>query len=272
MLTRPTPPPSTPPSSTVAFGEILAESGNTDDFLRRFNGKEQSQLSDLSYYGYRYFDPFSLTWTQADPLYRFAPDLAYDQPRRMNLYSFSLNNPLRYVDPDGKNPAICLEDPELCIAGAEETAVVIEDAAVSAKDHLYYGLVALGTAIGDVVRPAPSPAPTINDDASLPHTKPDVRYAPHEPPKPLEMGKGERRRARKNPNPNKPKSKDLDSGKRKNDGGPRSGKDKAKRLKERRRAPPPESPNPPTEPAPEQPPTPPKDKDPSTGGEIVDLD
>ena len=86
------------------FGEILAESGDSDAFIHRFNGKEQDELTDLSYYGYRYFDPYSLTWTQADPLYRFAPDLAWDQPRRMNLYAFSLNNPLRYLDPDGKNP------------------------------------------------------------------------------------------------------------------------------------------------------------------------
>lgn len=86
------------------FGEILAESGDSDSYIHRFNGKEQDELTDLSYYGYRYFDPYSLNWTQADPLYRFAPDLAWDQPRRMNLYAFSLNNPLRYVDPDGMNP------------------------------------------------------------------------------------------------------------------------------------------------------------------------
>jgi RHS repeat-associated protein len=84
------------------FGEILAQTGTTDDYLRRFNGKEQDQLTDLSYYGFRYFDPLSLTWSQADPLYRFAPDAAWDEPRRANLYAFSLNNPARMVDPDGE--------------------------------------------------------------------------------------------------------------------------------------------------------------------------
>src|SRR5690606_35041633 len=67
-------------------------------------GKEHDQLTDLYYYGFRYFDPLSLTWTQADPLYRFVPDLAYDEPRRMNLYVFSLQNPLRFVDPNGMEP------------------------------------------------------------------------------------------------------------------------------------------------------------------------
>lgn len=46
--------------------------------------------------------PPTLTWTQADPLYQFAQDLAWDEPRRGNIYAFSLNNPLRYFDPDGR--------------------------------------------------------------------------------------------------------------------------------------------------------------------------
>jgi RHS repeat-associated protein len=84
------------------FGEILAESGDTPNFIHRYNGKEQDKLTNLSYYGYRYFDPYSLSWTQADPLFRFVPDLAWDQPRRSNLYVFSLSNPLRYLDVDGR--------------------------------------------------------------------------------------------------------------------------------------------------------------------------
>jgi RHS repeat-associated protein len=63
-------------------------------------GKEHDQLTSLSYYGFRFYDRLTLTWTQADPLYRLVPDLAWDEPRRANLYSFSLNNPLRYIDPD----------------------------------------------------------------------------------------------------------------------------------------------------------------------------
>ncbi len=84
-----------------AFGEILAQVGSGDNHLRRFNGKEYDTLSALSYYGFRYYDSLALGWTQADPLYRFVPDMAFDAPRLMNLYAFSLNNPLRYVDPDG---------------------------------------------------------------------------------------------------------------------------------------------------------------------------
>jgi hypothetical protein len=37
----------------------------------------------------------------ADPAYRLAPDFAYDEPQRANLYAYSLNNPMRWIDPDG---------------------------------------------------------------------------------------------------------------------------------------------------------------------------
>ncbi len=84
------------------FGEVVASVGaEEDDHLRRFNGKEADLESGLSYYGYRYYDSKSLSWTQADPLYLFAPDIGFDQPRLMTLYAFSLNNPIRYMDPDG---------------------------------------------------------------------------------------------------------------------------------------------------------------------------
>ena len=84
------------------FGETLREVGNeAAEVTRRFNGKEHDELSGLSYYGARYYDPLSLAWTQADPLYRVVPDTANAEPRRMSAYAFSLNNPLRYVDPDG---------------------------------------------------------------------------------------------------------------------------------------------------------------------------
>ncbi len=86
------------------YGEIVDSVGQEqDDHLRRFNGKESDQLSKLSYYGYRYYDSQSLSWTQADPLYLFVPDVGMDDPRRMSLYTFSLNNPIRYLDPDGRD-------------------------------------------------------------------------------------------------------------------------------------------------------------------------
>jgi RHS repeat-associated protein len=88
------------------FGEQLyAQGPAAADYHRLYNGEEHDEFTSLSYYGARYYDRLTLTWTQFDPLYRLAPDLAWDEPRRGSLYSFSLNNPLRYIDPDGLDPA-----------------------------------------------------------------------------------------------------------------------------------------------------------------------
>ncbi|HUH05229.1 MAG TPA: RHS repeat-associated core domain-containing protein, partial [Kofleriaceae bacterium] len=76
------------------FGEILDAIGDPDEHLKRFNGKDADKVSGLNYYGYRYYDPLSLTWSQADPMYRFLPDAAWSEPRRANLYVFSGNNPM----------------------------------------------------------------------------------------------------------------------------------------------------------------------------------
>jgi RHS repeat-associated protein len=86
-----------------AFGEVLyAEGANALEYDRRYNGKPHDEVSGLRYYGARYYDPLTLSWTQADPLYRFVPEAGLTEPRRMGLYTFCLNNPVRYVDPDGR--------------------------------------------------------------------------------------------------------------------------------------------------------------------------
>jgi RHS repeat-associated protein len=84
------------------FGEVVHAVGE-GDHRRQFNGKEHDGVSGLRYYGFRYYDPVSLRWTSADPLYRFMPEIGLSEPQRLNLYSFSLNNPLRYYDADGRD-------------------------------------------------------------------------------------------------------------------------------------------------------------------------
>jgi RHS repeat-associated protein len=84
------------------FGELIRGVGSSaGDFRRRFNGKEDDATTRLQYYGARYYDDEAFLWTQADPLYTVVPDKAATSPRRGNRYTFSLNNPLRYVDTNG---------------------------------------------------------------------------------------------------------------------------------------------------------------------------
>lgn len=91
------------------FGEVIEAfdgggASGTAGHKRRWNDKQQDDLTALTYYGARYYDKLLMGWTQADPLYLRVPDLAkLSTPRRSNLSIFSLNNPVRYIDPDGRD-------------------------------------------------------------------------------------------------------------------------------------------------------------------------
>jgi RHS repeat-associated protein len=91
--------------SYAPFGEIIeaTNGGGTGSHRRRLNDKYVDEISELAYYGARYYDKTLVGWTQGDRLFRFAPDAAGRTPRRASEYEFSLNNPLRYIDPDGRD-------------------------------------------------------------------------------------------------------------------------------------------------------------------------
>jgi RHS repeat-associated protein len=94
--------------SYAPFGEVLEATNaggvgaGTVAHKRRMNDKFEDDVSGLAYYGARYYDKTLNGWTQADPLYTRVPDAAQaSSPRRANVYVFSLQNSLRYLDPDG---------------------------------------------------------------------------------------------------------------------------------------------------------------------------
>ena len=77
------------------FGETRTQAG-TVDVRHKYTGQEFDNSTDLYFYGARYYDPV---------LGRFiSPDsqitLAY-YPQDLNRYSYTVNNPLIYVDPSG---------------------------------------------------------------------------------------------------------------------------------------------------------------------------
>jgi RHS repeat-associated protein len=77
-------------------------SNGTAAHRRRHNDKYVDEVSSLAYYGARYYDKTLLAWTQSDPLYLRVPDVAQmSSPRRASLYAYTLQNSMRYLDPDG---------------------------------------------------------------------------------------------------------------------------------------------------------------------------
>ena len=110
------------------WGAIVEAGGTTSGSAahrRRHNDKYIDDLSSLAYYGVRYYDKTLIGWSQSDPLFRFAPDAAWTQPRKALLYTYSLQNPLRYVDPDGRMPGAMALGPAAPIAVGVEAAVAL---------------------------------------------------------------------------------------------------------------------------------------------------
>ena len=70
-----------------------------DGPAQKFTGKERDNESGLDYFQARYFSGAGGRFTSADV--PFADQGAAD-PQSWNLYSYTRNNPLNYVDPDGR--------------------------------------------------------------------------------------------------------------------------------------------------------------------------
>ncbi len=71
----------------------------TDGPAQKFTGKERDNESQLDYFQARYFSGAGGRFASADA--PFADQGAAD-PQSWNLYSYTRNNPLKYVDPDGR--------------------------------------------------------------------------------------------------------------------------------------------------------------------------
>jgi len=85
-----------------AFGEtFLEEHSNTDSTPYLFNGKELDEETGLYYYGARYYDAKTSVWQSVDPL----------AEKTMQPYSAFNNNPIRFIDPDGRMAVDALDDP-----------------------------------------------------------------------------------------------------------------------------------------------------------------
>jgi RHS repeat-associated protein len=80
------------------FGETGIEEGS-EDYL--FTGKERDETG-LYYYGARYYDPDLGRFITRDP-----SGGQMEAPQTLNRYAYCLNNPLKFVDPDGRDPIFC---------------------------------------------------------------------------------------------------------------------------------------------------------------------
>jgi RHS repeat-associated protein len=74
------------------YGEV--QSGGLEKY--GFTGQENDADTELMYYGARYYSPEYRVFVQPDTM---LPDVY--NPQALNRYSYTLNNPVKYVDPTG---------------------------------------------------------------------------------------------------------------------------------------------------------------------------
>ena len=68
----------------------------------KFTGKELDEDTDLYYYGARYYDAKIGRFVAIDPVALKNPTKVLSDPQQLNTYSYTRNNPLKYVDPEGE--------------------------------------------------------------------------------------------------------------------------------------------------------------------------
>jgi len=79
----------------LPYGETFIEQKHAGyDNPYKFNGKELDEETRLYYYGARYYDPKISLWLSVDPLAEKYPN--------MSPYTYTADNPVRFIDPDGR--------------------------------------------------------------------------------------------------------------------------------------------------------------------------
>ena len=67
---------------------------------QKFTLKERDNETGLDYFGARYYSSTQGRFTGADPIFMSKRRLL--DPQQLNLFTYTRNNPLKYIDPDGK--------------------------------------------------------------------------------------------------------------------------------------------------------------------------
>jgi len=82
----------------LPFGETFVEQHTSWESPYKFNAKERDEETGLYHYGARFYDPGTSTWLSVDPLSINTP--------AWSPYTYTFDNPVMYVDPDGRLPLV----------------------------------------------------------------------------------------------------------------------------------------------------------------------
>ena len=125
----------------VPFGEVfIEERNNTWNTPYLFNAKEFDEETGMYYYGARYYEPKLSLWLSVDPISNYDPrnnENYLDGEHNNGVYNsynffpyeYCYQNPLHYIDPNGKQGFFGLNPPLL---GASEPLLLSSKPIVSA--------------------------------------------------------------------------------------------------------------------------------------------
>lgn len=133
----------------LPFGEeVYASAGNrttgqgydnssypVDKTRQKFTGKERDNETGLDYFIARYYSSPTGRFISPDPLYYTASRPG--DPQQFNLYVYVRNNPLKLVDPDGKDEQIVAKTPEDLKATEAELRRLAPGTRVDAKGKIH---------------------------------------------------------------------------------------------------------------------------------------
>jgi RHS repeat-associated protein len=104
-----------------AFGNIVLATGTlASENNWRFSTKYADDETRLVYYGYRYYEATSGRWLNRDPI---------GETGGANLYGFVVNQPLAFVDPDGRKCVVSRKGQRRALVTCDECADKLEDVA-----------------------------------------------------------------------------------------------------------------------------------------------
>ena len=89
------------------YGEPLKTWTNTYNPNPKFSGKEREGYTKHDYFGARYYDNSTFRFISVDPIINLKKALT--NPQYWNLYAYCGNNPITYIDPDGRHVESCAQ-------------------------------------------------------------------------------------------------------------------------------------------------------------------
>jgi RHS repeat-associated protein len=118
-----------PALSGNPWGMILTGRSTDGSYLNakyKFTGKERDVETGYDYFGARYYDSRIGRWLQVDPLFEKYPWIS--------PYSYALNSPSRYIDPDG---SFLIEGKFLSFSSSWQLQYYASKIGISSRDNLF---------------------------------------------------------------------------------------------------------------------------------------